>query len=49
MRKEDMPGKPNKSVKCEICHEKVMDGRDIIKDGKVLCIACAKGAYYKKI
>jgi len=49
MRKEDLPGKPTKSVKCEICHEKVMDGRDIIKDGKVLCQACAKGAYYKKV
>ncbi|OBR93917.1 MULTISPECIES: FmdE family protein [Clostridium] len=49
IKKEDLPGRPTKSVKCEICHEKVMDGRDVIKDGKVLCKACANGSYYKKI
>lgn len=49
MRKEDLPGRPIKVIRCEICHEEVMDGRDIVKDGKVLCKACANGAYYKKI
>lgn len=47
IRKEDLPGRPAKSVKCEICHEKVMDGRDVTKNGKVLCKACANGAYYE--
>lgn len=32
---------------CDICHEKVMDGRYMIKDGKLLCKSCADGAYYK--
>ncbi|MFA6941686.1 MAG: FmdE family protein [Clostridiaceae bacterium] len=49
IRPEDLPGRPTRSVKCEACHEKVMDGREIIKDGKVLCKACAGDAYYKKI
>ncbi|MBC3886826.1 formylmethanofuran dehydrogenase [Acetobacterium paludosum] len=49
IKKEDLPGKPTNSAMCEICHEKVMDGRVIIKDGKVLCEACANGAYYTAI
>lgn len=49
IRKEDLPGKPTKSVMCENCHEKVMDGRAVVKDEKALCKACANGAYYKKI
>lgn len=49
IKKEDMPGKPIKSEMCEICHEKVMDGRYVIKDKKILCKSCANGAYYEKI
>lgn len=46
---EDLPGKPVKNVKCTVCGENVMDGREIVKDGEVLCKACANGAYYRKI
>lgn len=49
IRKEDMPGRPTQSATCAICHEKVMDARHIIKNGEILCPACANGAYYKKI
>jgi len=49
LRSEDLPGRPSKTAICEICHEKVMDGREVLKDGKVLCKACASGAYYQKI
>lgn len=48
LKNEDLPGKPTRSAVCEICHEKVMDGRDI-DQGKVLCKACAEGSYYKKL
>lgn len=49
LKKEDMPGKPMRSAICEQCNEKIMDGRDLIVEGKVLCEACAKGAYYQVI
>lgn len=46
---EDLPGKPLRNAVCETCGESIMDGREIVKDGKVLCKACANGAYYNKI
>ncbi|MFZ3130573.1 MAG: FmdE family protein [Desulfosporosinus sp.] len=49
IKPEDLPGRPTRKAKCEICHEKIMDGRDVRKDGKVLCKVCANEAYYQKI
>ncbi|MDD4510916.1 MAG: FmdE family protein [Oscillospiraceae bacterium] len=46
---EDMPGRPIRSVVCEMCHEKIMDNKDVQKDGKILCRSCAEGGYYQKI
>ncbi len=43
---EDMPGRPLRRVKCEKCGEHVQDNRDVTIDGKLLCKACAQGAYY---
>jgi len=44
---QDMPGRPIKRVKCDKCGESVQDMREVYLDDKVLCKACAKGAYYK--
>ncbi len=44
---QDMPGRPIKRVRCDKCREHVQDMREIHLDGKVLCKACANGAYYK--
>ena len=44
---QDMPGRPVKRVKCDQCGEYVQDKRETYVDGKVLCKACASGAYYK--
>jgi formylmethanofuran dehydrogenase subunit E len=44
---EDMPGRPTRRIQCEKCGEHVQDNRDVSADGKVLCKACAGGAYYK--
>jgi formylmethanofuran dehydrogenase subunit E len=44
---EDMPGRPKRRIKCEKCGEHVQDKRDVTLDGKLLCKACANGAYYK--
>lgn len=43
---EDMPGKPLSSTNCEKCGEKIMDKRECIVNMKILCRACADGAYY---
>lgn len=44
---EDMPGRPKRRIKCEQCGEHVQDNRDVNMDGRLLCKACAHGAYYK--
>ena len=46
IKPEDMPGKPIKRVKCEKCGEHVQDMREINLDGRLICRACAHGAYY---
>jgi formylmethanofuran dehydrogenase subunit E len=44
---EDMPGRPIRRIKCEKCGEYVQDKREIQLEDKLLCKACAEGAYYK--
>ncbi len=44
---EDMPGRPKRRIRCEECNEYVQDNRDIEIEGRLLCKACANGAYYK--
>jgi formylmethanofuran dehydrogenase subunit E len=46
LRPEDMPGRPSRRIKCEICGEHVQDRREISKGGKVMCRPCAEGGYY---
>jgi formylmethanofuran dehydrogenase subunit E len=45
----DLPGRSHKRTFCQNCGERVVDGRDVLQDGKVLCRACAGGRYYKKL
>ncbi len=45
----DMPGRPGRRVQCDRCGEWVQDYRDVEKDGKIMCKACAFGAYYEVI
>jgi len=45
----DLPGHPKKSVICEQCGEKVMDNRDVQKDGRTLCKTCAGEVSYYKV
>lgn len=45
-RPEDMPGRPFRRVPCDECGEFVQDSRDVARDGRTLCRACAEGAYY---
>jgi formylmethanofuran dehydrogenase subunit E len=49
LRKEDLPGKPERIVNCVVCGEKVFDGKDVADTDKgdgPLCKSCAFGSYY---
>jgi formylmethanofuran dehydrogenase subunit E len=43
----DLPGKPEKIRECQQCGELIFDGKEVNQNGRVLCRACADGAYYK--
>lgn len=45
--KFDQPGHPLRRVPCASCGEGINDGREISRDSKVLCRACAGNAYYQ--
>ena len=49
IKPEDMPGKPAYRVMCEICGEYIQDTREISREGKVFCKACAEGSYYNEV
>ncbi len=44
---EDMPGRPLRRVKCDICGEYVQDAREVCRAGKILCRPCAGSGYYE--
>lgn len=46
IKPEDMPGRPLKRVKCNVCGEYVQDMREVYRDKKALCRPCADGGYY---
>lgn len=48
LRPEDLPGRPRCRVACEDCGEHVQDGREVRRDGVVLCRACAGAGYYAR-
>ena len=47
LSENELPGRPHRRVLCETCGEGVNDGREATVGGRVLCRACASGAYYK--
>ena len=49
VKPEDMPGRPLGRIPCHGCGEHVQDMREVYRQGKALCRACADGAYYEKI
>jgi formylmethanofuran dehydrogenase subunit E len=42
----DRPGHPLARVMCEACGEGINDHREIVRDGRTLCRACAGEKYY---
>jgi formylmethanofuran dehydrogenase subunit E len=46
---EDIVSRPGLRAVCSTCHEEIMNGREIVRGGDVLCRACAGQAYYRPI
>ncbi len=46
IKPEDLPGRPLRIVTCEACGERIMDMREVIKNGEFLCRPCAAGKNY---
>jgi formylmethanofuran dehydrogenase subunit E len=42
----DMPGMPKYHARCRLCNEMIVDNKEVIVDGEVLCGNCAHGSYY---
>ncbi|WP_048152798.1 FmdE family protein [Methanolacinia paynteri] len=47
--KGDMPGLPINRTRCTRCREMIVDDKEVIIDGEVLCANCAQGSYYSGI
>ena len=45
---DDLPGFPQHKAYCSLCGERISDGRDVTRNGKTLCRACANGKYYQE-
>lgn len=43
----DMPGGPMSRVQCQECSDWVQNQREVRRDGRILCRACAEGRYYQ--
>ena len=43
---EDLPGLPSHVDICLKCGERIMDGKEVHSDEKILCKNCAEGSYY---
>lgn len=48
-RQEDLPGRPLDAMTCPQCHEEVIDGRQVVRNGVALCRACAESPYYEVV
>jgi len=42
----EMISRPTRKAICEICEEEIMNGREVVNHGVVLCLACAGESYY---
>ena len=46
---QDQPGRPVSRVRCDECGEGINDRREVARDGRTLCRACAGEAYYTRL
>ncbi len=45
----DLPGFPRSKAQCSVCGEQVLDAREVLVEGQVVCKSCAHGSYYTVI
>jgi formylmethanofuran dehydrogenase subunit E len=43
---EQILSKPGLRVNCAVCGEEIMNEREVLREGKILCRPCANGGYY---
>ncbi len=48
LRPEDMPGRPIRRARCGLCGEYVQDGREVLREGQVMCRPCSAVIYRGK-
>jgi formylmethanofuran dehydrogenase subunit E len=46
---QDQPGRPVSRVQCDECGEGINDRREVLRDGRTLCRACAGEAYFTRL
>ncbi len=42
----ELVSRPGVRTNCAICGEEIINEREVVVDGQVLCVACAHGGYY---
>jgi len=47
--KQDLPGRPVRRVRCEVCGDWVQDMREVRAEGRILCRPCAFGGYFERL
>jgi formylmethanofuran dehydrogenase subunit E len=45
----DMPGHSHQRAYCFVCGERVVDAREVLKEGQTWCRSCAGKSYYSRI
>jgi formylmethanofuran dehydrogenase subunit E len=46
---EDLVSRPGCRAVCETCHEEILNEREIVRNDRVMCQACAGQAYYTTV
>jgi formylmethanofuran dehydrogenase subunit E len=47
VKDKDMPGPTRFKATCQVCGQVIRDGREIIRENKVLCKPCTRDSYFK--
>jgi formylmethanofuran dehydrogenase subunit E len=42
----DMPGMPKQKARCSKCNEMILDNKEVVQEGVILCGNCAENPYY---
>ncbi len=45
----DMPGPPRQHAVCDICGQKVRDGKETYSENQTICVPCSNKSYFKQL